>query len=565
MNDHVEPRISRTAAVRRQRRFPLVWIVPIVTALIGAWLYWDTVSKRGPTITVSFESAAGLTAGQSQLKYKDVTMGTVKSITVAPDLAKVLVTIETVREAEKLLTDKTVFWIVKPGLFAGSLTGLDTLISGSYIGMRPSTEEGKAQRDYVGMDRPPIFEATVPGTRYRLRASRIGTINLGSPVFFRDIEVGSVLGWDLEDLATQVNIHVFVRAPYDKYVHDDTWFWNASGLEAKLGPNGIEIKMESLKALLIGGIAFDHPDGDQKADVPSAPRHTFRLHATLEQAKASGFGVQMHLRSIFPGSVSGLEAGADVTFHGLRVGEVTKVGLTYDPISERIVAPVEYRIQPERIVGIGAANGLPPGTIAERMVRSGLRATLQAPSLISGQKIVALEVVPDAPPAKLELDGDVLLMPSSSAGGFDSVAKSANELLAKINRIDIDAIGKDVAGITRGLDSMVNGLEFKRTLADLASTMASASEFTHKLDVDAGPALKRLPAIADQLEAAVAKTNVMVGSINTGYGENSKFLRDLDRLLPQLTDSARSLRALLDLLDKHPEALIKGRSNTDTK
>ncbi len=158
-----------------------------------------------------------------------------------------------------------------------------------------------------------------------------------------------------------------------------------------------------------------------------------------------------------------------------------------------------------------------------------------------------------------------MIVPSSSAGGFDSVAKSANELLSKINRIDIDAIGKDIAGITRGLDSMVNGLEFKRTLASLASTMASASEFTHKLDVDAGPALKRLPAIADQLEAAITKTNVMVGSINAGYGDNSKFLRDLDRLLPQLTNSARSLRALLDLLDKHPEALLKGRSNTDTK
>src|SRR5476651_1277092 len=139
MGDPAELRVTRTAAIRRRRRFPLVWIVPIVTALIGAWLYWDTVSKRGPTITVAFESAAGLQAGQSQLKYKDVTMGTVKSITVAPDLAKVLVTIETVRQAESLFTDKTVFWIVKPGLFAGSLTGLDTLISGSYIGMRPST------------------------------------------------------------------------------------------------------------------------------------------------------------------------------------------------------------------------------------------------------------------------------------------------------------------------------------------------------------------------------------------------------------------------------------------
>ena len=133
-----------TAGVHRRRRIPLIWIVPVVTALIAGWLAWDTFSKRGPTITISFDTAAGLTAGQSQLKYKDVMMGTVKTITVSPDFTNVLVTVETVREAEPFLNDKTIFWVVKPELFAGNITGLETLLSGSYIGMLPSTEKGKA-------------------------------------------------------------------------------------------------------------------------------------------------------------------------------------------------------------------------------------------------------------------------------------------------------------------------------------------------------------------------------------------------------------------------------------
>ena len=144
MTDRGGPVELPTAGVHRRRRIPLIWIVPIVTGLIALWLAWDTFSKKGPTITVAFDTAAGLTAGQSQLKYKNVVMGTVKTIGVSPDLTKVIVTIETVREAEPLLNDKTIFWVVKPELFAGSITGLETLLSGSYIGMRPAAEPGVA-------------------------------------------------------------------------------------------------------------------------------------------------------------------------------------------------------------------------------------------------------------------------------------------------------------------------------------------------------------------------------------------------------------------------------------
>ncbi len=168
MTDRGGPVELPTAGVRRRRRIPLIWIVPILTGLIAIWLAWDTLSKRGPTITIAFDSAAGLTAGQSQLKYKNVVMGTVKTITVSPDLTQVIVTIETVREAEPLLTDKTIFWVVKPELFAGNITGLETLLSGSYIGMRPSAEPGNAKRDFIGKQDPPVLQAWTKGTTFML-------------------------------------------------------------------------------------------------------------------------------------------------------------------------------------------------------------------------------------------------------------------------------------------------------------------------------------------------------------------------------------------------------------
>lgn len=549
-----------TAGVRHRRRIPLVWIVPALTALIAIWLAWDTFSKRGPTITISFDTASGLTVGQSQLKYRNVVMGTVKGITVSPDLSKVLVTVETVREAESLLTDKTIFWVVKPQLFAGSVTGLETILSGSYIGMRPSTESGKPQRDFVGNEDPPILQASVKGTIFRLDTKRLGSIGLGAPVFFRDIDVGTVLGWDLHDLATRVTIHAFVRAPFDRYVRDDTTFWNASGVSIKLGADGIDLQLESLRAVLLGGIAFDT---SPTSTLPiSQPDHRFPLYANLDQAKAAGFGNHIQLLSYFPGSVAGLAPGAEVTFHGLRVGEVTEVGLLYDPAQDRILAPVHYRVEAGRVANIARDKGLEPEKVAEEMIRRGMRATLQAPSLITGQKIVALEIVPDAKPAELRKEGDHYVIPSAEVGGFDSITRSAAELLSRINRIDFDRIGRSISAAASGLDDTINGPQLKKTLAALEAAMINVKDVARSLDTNATPALKRLPEITAQLQDAITRANRLIGSVDQGYGSASKFNRDLDRLLPQLTDTARSIRALTDLLARHPEALITGRTNT---
>jgi paraquat-inducible protein B len=561
MSDSAGPQQLPTAGVRRRRRLPLVWLVPLLTGLIAAWLAWDTYSKRGPTITISFETAAGLTAGQSQLKYKNVVMGTVNAIAVAPDGESVQVTVETKREAEPFLTDSTIFWVVKPQLFAGNITGLDTLLSGSYIGMRPKPgTAGKPKRTFVGEEDPPILQAWAKGTIFKLETKRLGSISLGSPIYFRDLEVGTVLGWDLGDLASKVTIHGFVRAPFDQYVRDDTWFWNASGVSVKLSGDGLAIQMESLRALLLGGIAFDTPR--DSAEAVAKAYQDFTLYPSFEAARSAGFGHQLQLVSYFPGSVAGLAVGAEVTLYGLKIGEVTEVGLVYDKAKDRILAPVHYRVEAGRITGMATAQGLAPGTIAQELVRRGIRATLQSPSLITGQKIVALEMVPDAPPAELTRDGNVYVVPASEVGGFDSITRSANELLAKINRIDFDRIGKAISDAAVGLDDTVNGPQLKKTLAALEQAMVQVQDIAKKMDVEGSPALKRLPAIAQQLQDALTGANRLFGSINTGYGGDSRFRRDLDRLLPQLTDAARSIRALTDLLSRHPEALIKGRTNT---
>jgi paraquat-inducible protein B len=528
----VQPPVSR---VSRRRRFSVIWVIPLVAIAIGIWLAWDTLSKEGPVIEVSFETAEGLTAGQSLLKFKDISFGTVKDLSLSDDHRRVIVKIATTKQAEPLLTEKTVFWVVKPRLFAGSISGLDTLLSGSYVGMLPSQSGGAPTTHFSGQEDPPVLQADTPGHTFLLKAPRLGSISLGSPVFFHDISVGEVLGWDLADMAESVTLHVFVRKPFDTYVKDETRFWNASGLSVKLTGTGLEVQMESLKALLFGGIAFDTPEEKQQADA-SAESHVFPLFQNREKANDASYSRTIDVVSYFPGSVRGLAKGSEVTIHGLVVGHVTNVRLRYDREKDAILAPVRYEIQPERVVGVGQQIYPDTAAMVDELVKRGLRASLQSTSLITGQQVVALEFVADAPPATVTMQGQYFVLPVTEGGGLDSLEASATELLNKVNTMPFQQIGKN--------------------LNDL---LESAQQLASDLDKGSAPVMKRLPAIVGYVQAVLTNANRLILSADTGYGDESKFHRDLDRLMATANDALRSIRSLADLLSRHPEALIKGR------
>jgi len=546
------------ATARRSRRVSIIWVIPLVAVAIGAYLAWDTLSKEGPTITISFDSGEGLQAGQSQLKFKDIVFGTVKRLELAPDNTHVIVTVATTHEAEPLLTDRTIFWVVKPRIFAGNVSGLETLLSGSYIGMMPGAAEGKAQRKFVGQEDPPILQTNAPGHTFMLKAKRLGSISVGSPVFFRDLNVGEVLGWDIADMAEYVTIRTFVRAPYDGYVHNQSRFWNASGISIKLGGAGIDVQMESLKALLLGGIAFETPKAEIHAAV-TAENHVFPLFADRDAANAASYTRKIQVISYFPGSVKGLAPGSEVTMHGLKVGEVTDVRLEYDRAKDMIVAPVRYEIEPERIVGVGQRVFKTDQESVEAVLSKGLRASLASASLITGQQVVALDFVPDAPQATVTMEGEDFVLPTTEGGGFAGLASSATDLLDKVNKMPFEQIGANLNGILKSVNDATQGPQLKKAVADLSAMLASAQGMVQRLDT------KQLPEISAGLQKTLASANKLVLSLDTGYGDNTKFNRDLDRLMVQANDAVRSIRALADLLARHPEALLKGRPEGPTE
>ncbi|HUN44584.1 MAG TPA: MlaD family protein [Acetobacteraceae bacterium] len=564
MGDTISPPTQHIAHTRRSRRVPVIWLIPFIAIAIGAWLAWDTISKEGPKITITFDSAEGLQAGQSQLRFRDIVLGTVKSLALAPDNSHVIVTIDTTRQAGPLLTDKTVFWVVKPRLFAGNLSGLDTLLSGAYVGMLPGTTAGKPQRTFTGHEDPPVLGAHVPGHTFLLRATKVGSISAGSPVFFRDLNVGEVLGWDVEDMARRVVIHAFVRSPYDRYVNDDTRFWNASGMSVNLGAAGVELQIESLRALLLGGIAFSTPD--EQANAPmSVEDHVFPLFANEKAAAAASYTREIPLVSYFNGSVRGLAAGSEVVMHGLVVGHVTNVSITYDRATDTVVAPVQYEVEPERIVGVGKRVFATTRETMEDVLRHGLRASLASANLITGQQMISLDFAKNAPPVPLEMQGNAFVLPTAEGSGLAGLQASVGALLDKVSEVPFREIGDNLNRLLKTTNSTISGPELQQALKNLSATLESAKDLTENLNSGTSPAMRQLPTIVKQLEQTITGLDKLVSSLNNGYGGDTQFSRDLDRLLRQANDAVSSFRALADLLTRHPEALVKGRPDGGTE
>ncbi len=541
MSDADAPRHDPHSRVRRSRRISIIWLVPIVAIAIGGWLAYDTLSKQGPTIKVTFDSGEGLQPGQSQLKYKDIVFGTVKHLDLTPDKWHVVVTIETIKQAEPLLTDKAIFWVVKPRLFAGNISGLDTLLSGAYVAMMPDyTGTGAKKHEFVGQEDPPILQEHIAGTTFYLKSPRIGSVSAGSPIFFRDITVGEVLGWDSADLTEGVQVKAFVRAPYDAYVHNETRFWNASGILVSFSGTGLHVQMESLRALLFGGIAFDTPERDIHT-ATAQENHTFPLFADREAARSSSYTRIITGVSYFNGSVKGLEPGSEVTMQGLKIGEVTEVRLTATHEPGRIVAKARYRVQPERVTGLGQRVFKTDDEAVTALLALGLHANLQTSSLLTGAQMIAMEFDKDAPKAETVKEDNDYVIPSVEASGFAQLASAATDVLNKINAMPFSQIGANLNSFLGSLNKATEGPQLKEAVDNLATTLASAQRTLNNFN--------RLAQSADKL------TN----SVDTGYGNDTKFHRDLDRLLVQTDETVRAVRSLADILSRHPEALIKGR------
>ncbi|MDP2698057.1 intermembrane transport protein PqiB [Thalassospira sp.] len=528
----------------------LVWIVPVVAVLIGGWLIWREVAAKGPDITVTFLSAEGLTAGKTPVKYRDVTIGTVKDIKLNEYFTEVELTLQMSPEIEPYLTDAAKFWVVRPRVSAQGVTGLETIVSGFYIEMIPD-KNGNEARHFKGFDEPQFIEGSGEGTRFILTSREAGSIAQGTPVLLRGVAVGEVLGTELDDTAQNVSVPVFVRAPYDALIKSSTRFWDSSGISLDLNAEGFSVRAQSIRSVIAGGVNFYTPDGDMESE--AAPVNTvFPLYGSRKEAETLAYGISQQYILYFDSSVRGLSVGAPVEFRGIRVGEVESVDLEYVSETNSFRVPVVINMQPERVVMVGAEN-LGAGDyadIAAQLVRQGMRARLKTGSFITGQLYVDLDVYAMAPARYLGDGSSELTELPTLQQKSEEISQSLSSLLEKIETFPIEEIGIRLLGTVEGMENIVTSPAIEQGMNSISEAAAGINQLVTNLDTSV------VPATRDALNAA----EMALGGVRDMTAPNSPVRYNFEEALKELSAAARSLRTLADYLEQNPNALILGKS-----
>ncbi len=494
------------AVVSTRRRPSIVWLIPLVAALVGAFVAWRTFSERGPAITISFQTADGLEAGKTKIKYKDVEIGVVEEVRLDPDLSGVVCRARMVNGAEAYLKEGTRFWVVKARVAGGQVSGLGTLLSGAYVGIDP-VREGKRARSFRGLEVPPVVTADQPGKQFVLHSYQAGALAVGTPLYFRKIRVGEVVASELDPSEEFVTTRIFVNAPYDERVRSGTRFWNASGIDVSLGADGVRVDTESLVSILVGGIAFETV-GDGGA--PAPPDTVFALYPSREETQREVYTQKAHYLLHFDQSVRGLKVGAPVEFRGIQVGQVRDLKLEWDAATDRIRIPVLVEIEPERMGNIAGRDAAARREALDGMVKAGMRAQLKSGSLLTGQLLVDLDMHEGAEAAQIVWNDPYPEFPTVSTP-LEEIANSVTQIAKKLERVPLDQIA---ASLRTSLDAL------HATLGQAERTLASANAL------------------------------VAAGSpVNT----------ELRRALAELTDAARSLGLAADQIEQEPNSLIFGK------
>jgi paraquat-inducible protein B len=503
------------ALVETHRRISLVWVVPLVALVTGAYVAYRAIVERGPEITVRFKSAGGLEAGKTQVRFKDVEVGVVEEIELAEDLSGVICHVRMAKGMQKHLNDETQFWVVKARITGGQVSGLGTLLGGAYVGMYPGRSD-KRKRAFEGLDAPPIVMADMPGRHFVLHSYRAGHVTVGTPVFYRKIEVGRVVASELAPSGDFVEIKVFVDAPYDARVRQGSHFWNASGIDVSMGATGLQIHTESLVGIVIGGIAFDTPSGS--AGEPAEPETVFTLYESYDATRKPVYTRQVSYLLHFEQSVRGLNVGSPVEFHGIVIGDVTDVKLEYDPATNRLRIPVVIEIQPERIRHLSFEGEAARHAVIEKLVDAGLRAQLKSGSLLTGQLVVSLDMHQDAAPAKIVWSDPYPELPTVPAP-LEEIETSLAHIAQRIEKIPFERIGADLSGALRQVNQQ----------------------------------------LVPRLDATLAQAGGTLASV----GPDSQVNAELLRTLADLSDAARALELTADELERQPQSLIFGKGGHD--
>ena len=519
---------------RRGWGISLVWFVPIIALLVAASLFVRTVILVGPRIDIEFASAEGIEPGKTDVRYKEVVIGRVETVSLRGDRNRVIVTVRLDRAASAFAVEDTQFWVVRPRIGAGAISGLSTLLSGAYIGTDAGVSS-ESRASFVGLEAPPFVLRGEPGSVFELRADDLGSLEVGSPLLYRRTRVGRVVGYLLDPVRDNLSIRVFVEAPFQTLVTPQTRFWNASGVDLRLNAGGLTLNTQTLASVIAGGIAFETPPGAPKA-APVPAGTTFALFNDRRAALAPEDGAPVPVRMVFDQSVRGLSENAPIDFLGVEIGRVRAIQLQYDGKRKRFPVRVIADVYPLRLGAVHSqlltgteGDAVAEAAVFQRLVESGLRAQLRTGNLLTGNLYIALDFVAKAPRLQVDIVDGAVSLPTIP-GTLSEIQPQIAEIVQKLSKVPFDEIG-----------------------TNLQNTLKSASDAIAQLSP---PAQKALAEVQRTLTQAQASLEALDRSITD---PNAPLQRNAADTLQELQRAARALRVLSDYLQLHPESLLRGK------
>lgn len=528
------PASPAAAPAVKKRRFnvSLVWIVPIIAAVVGASMVISNGLNAGPQIEINFETAMGLEANKTQVKYKNVVIGQVTAIALSDDRSHVVATVDLKKSAEGFTAEDSVFWVVRPRIGANGVSGVDTLLSGAFIGADAGSSEQR-KKQFVGKETPPAITYGEQGKRFTLHTEDLGSLDIGSPVYYRRIEVGQVVSYQLAEDGKGVDVEIFVHAPNDKFVTTDTRFWNASGIDLTVGASGLKVNTESLSTILAGGVAFVEPKYSPNA-TPATERSRFDLFGDQETALAPPDGEPRYISMSFNQSLRGLAVNAPVEFLGVNIGRVVSMNLDYDAKTKSFPSVVGAVIYPDRLgkahekllKQMGTEDDARSAQLMSAFVKQGLRAQARSANLITGQLYISLSFIPNATPVAFDMAARPLRIPTVP-GSLDKVQEQLQGVVDKISKLPLDEIANNLNG----------------SLSEMQKTL-------HQVNAEVLP----------QMRGTLQQTQKTLAAANSTFADDSPERQQLSQAMDEVQRTARSVRVLTDFLSRNPEALIRGRT-----
>jgi paraquat-inducible protein B len=525
---------ARPEVKRRRVRVSLIWLVPIVAGIIGLTMAFNDWMNLGPRITVSFLTAEGLEANKTQVKYKNVVIGVVTDIELSDDRTHVLATIELNNTAGPFTRVDSQYWVVRPRIGAHGVSGVDTLLSGAFIGADAGSSED-TKTDFTGLETPPPVTFGEKGKRFTLHTDDLGSLDIGSPVYFRRIQVGQVVSFNLSQDGKGVDVQIFINSPNDQFITTDTRFWNASGVDVTVGAAGLKVNTQSLTSILSGGIAFREPNWSPNA-VPADENAEFKIFDDQAAAMAPPDGEPIYVRMRFNQSLRGMAVNSPVEFVGVNIGRVVSVDLDYDAATQTFPGIVGAVIYPDRL-GIAqskikelAGQGNEEEKSARVLgmfVNNGLRAQARTGNLLTGQLYISLDFDPKARKIAFNPKARPMEIPTV-AGSFDKLQEQLQAIVDKISRLPLDELAGNLNG----------------SLSELQKTLKQVNT-----------------SVLPQMRGTLQQAEKTLGSANDALGEDSPGRQQLGQAMEEVQRTARSVRVLTDFLSRHPEALIRGRTS----